>query len=165
MFECSSSSSRVFVMWDNCMMTPGTGTTRPSCQCPASRAESRCRGQETSSSTLSRRMTLGPTSVRWLPYYYNIMSAVSVIVIFRWLMGLGGRRGLQLTWRSHVSILLLLSMMIQFLEVILKCLLSSKVLFLYIFWPMRWLIFLSLVANEIPEYLIIALLIRILHWL
>ena len=46
------------------------------------------------------------------------------------------------------------------IEVILECLLCSKSPLLNIFWPMRWLISLSSVANEIPEYLIIALLIR-----
>ena len=65
-------------------------------------------------------------------------------------MGLGGRRGLQLTWRSHVSIITIYDDTISGGDPKVSSFLKSTLV-------------IHILANEIPEYLIIALLIRILH--
>ena len=147
-------------MRDNCMMTPGTGTTRPSCQCPASRAAWRCRGQATSSSTPSRQTTLVPTSVRWLPYYY--VYYVSSVWCYHFQVTNGIGRPQRATAHLEVTC-----------EYLWKNFYDDT-----ISGGDDWIVFfhkqhycyivqqwddLFLVANEMPESLIIALLIRTLH--
>ncbi len=68
-------------------------------------------------------------------------------------MGLGGRRGQRLTWRSHVSNNDTLSGGDPW----------SVFFFTFIFYILANEMTYSFVANRIPESLIIALLIRILH--